>query len=116
MHDKAVKFQSRVTANWEKIPIVEGAVKAMDTEKIDKRVSRFIVVATDHGDVRVYQSSGLEEAFTHVEVGDSVRIEYLGLIQTKKGRAFRQFRAEVYGDAEATKKAKTRKPRATTEK
>lgn len=114
MSERKLKFQSRISANWDKVPIVEGRVTERGTETIDDKARPWINVLTAEGDVRVYQSAGLEEAFKVTAVGDMVRIEFLALLTTKKGQSFRQFRTQVWTDEETAQFATTaRKPRTT---
>lgn len=96
--ERQYKYKSRVTANWDRIPKVEGRVIDRGTMTIKDRPAQFIKVETADGEVTVFRSAGLDELFTACEVGDSVSIEYLGTVETSKGREFRQFRSSCWTD------------------
>lgn len=93
-----MKFQSKVTANWDRMERVEGRVIDRGESTIEDRVRPFILVTTEQGPVQVFQSAGLDDTFAQVELGDRISIEHLGTVQTSKGRTFRQFRTQVWID------------------
>jgi hypothetical protein len=101
MANRTYKYKSRVVANWDRIPKVEGRVIAKDSVKIENRVRPFMMVLTSDGEVQVFESAGLVDLFKSAELGDFVSIEFLATVETSKGRAFRQFRSMVWTDDDA---------------
>jgi len=102
MANRNYKYQSRVVANWDRIPVVEGRVLSRGSVKIDGKDREYLMVETTEGEVQVFTSAGLADLFAAVKVGFHVRVEFLALVQTKKDRTFRQFRASCWteeGDA-----------------
>ncbi len=99
--ERNYKFKSRYTANWDRIPKVEGRVIDRGTMTVADRQAQFIKVLTADGEVTVFKSAGLDELFGICEVGDFVSIEFLGLVETTKGREFRQFRSSCWTDESA---------------
>jgi hypothetical protein len=98
---RSVKYQSRIVANWDRTPLVEGRVLGFDKMTLDNKERPFMTVLTADGEVQVFESEGLKDAFGSAAVGDFVRFEFLALVETKAKRAFRQFRAQVWEDKAA---------------
>ena len=94
--ERQFKYRSRYTANWERIPKVEGVVLEKGRQKLKDRTASFLKVQAEDGEVTVFESAGLADLFKVAEIGDSVSIEYLGTVQTQAGRDFRQFRSAVW--------------------
>jgi hypothetical protein len=109
MGEKVIKYLSRIVANWDRVPLVEGRILEKGKAKIKDRDRGFIFVATDEGEVQVFESAGLEELFDAATVGDFCRIQYLATVATSNNRTFRQFRASLWSDPEAPP-LKARKP------
>lgn len=113
--DRTYKYKSRIVANWDRIPKVEGRVIELGSQKIDNRVSHFMKVETEDGEVTVFKSAGLEDLFNAATTGDFVSIEYLATVETQKGRPFRQFKSSCWTDesapAVAARKRRGRKPK-----
>lgn len=101
MTEKRIKFQNRITANWEKLDVVTGRVLMVDVADIKGKKRRFMDVKTADGDVQVFESAALEEAFKIASIGDFVRFENLGTVETSNNRTFRQFRVQVWEDPDA---------------
>lgn len=116
--DRLYKYKSRFTANWDRVPKVEGRVIDRGSLTIDKKDRPFLKVESSDGEVTVFQSAGLEDLFKAAAVGDFVSIEFLALVQTAKGRAFRQFRSSCWTDPDALPVSgkRGRKPKVTREK
>jgi hypothetical protein len=96
---KKVKFQS--TVDWtpiEKGARVEGVVieKPFKVEKLEDR--RVMLLATDHGKYRVYESFGLKEVFDGAELGDHVAIEFLGIKPLEGGHTLKLFNAQLWSE------------------
>lgn len=84
--------------NWdmEKHPVIEGVrgeekeVVFTDPKKKGKdakrKVRTFIIVDETIGAVNVWESGGLRDLFDQTEDGDTLRIEFLGLGDAKKGQ------------------------------
>lgn len=98
---RKMKFQSRITADWDRLPKVEGRVLAFDTMEVEGRHSRFALVDTEDGHVQVFESEGLKEGFATCAVGDFVSIEFLAMVETANKRRFRKFRIQVWEDPNA---------------
>jgi hypothetical protein len=113
--ERSVKFQSRIVANWDRQNIVEGRVLEFDKMLLDNKERPYMTVLTKDGEVQVFESEGLKDAFASASVGDFVRFEFLALVETKAKRAFRQFRAQVWdgkADGPVPKPTATKVPRA----
>jgi hypothetical protein len=98
---KAYKYKSRVVANWDRIPKVEGRVVEKGSVKIENKDRAYLLVNTDEGEVQVFHSAGLDDLFTASSLGDFVSIEFLAMVTTKKDRRFRQFRASCWTEEDA---------------
>lgn len=111
--ERQYKYRSRYTANWDRIPKVEGAILERGVQNINGRKAHFLKVQAEDGEVTVFESAGLADLFKVAEIGDTVSIEYLGTVQTQAGRDFRQFRSSVWteGDAAASAKRTVRRGR-----
>jgi hypothetical protein len=101
MAERVSLFKSKVTANWDRMKEVIGRVVEKGSELIEAKDRPFIVVETERGDVRVYETEGLKDLFAAVVPGVFVNIEHLGMVQTSKGHQFRQFRSEAWTDPDA---------------
>jgi len=80
--------------NWdvEKNPIVQGVrgeahevIMDAGTKK-ERKVRTIILMDDELGPVTVWESGGLRDMFDQTEDGDTVRIEFLGLGEAKKGQ------------------------------
>lgn len=96
MSERVSLYKSKVTANWDKMDRVTGRVVEKGQETIEGKVRPFLTVETERGDVRVYHTEGLSDLLTIAVPGTFVDIEHLGMVQTRKGNNFRQFRAEAW--------------------
>ena len=101
MSERISVYKSKVTANWDRMKEVIGRVVEKGSELIENKDRPFIVVETERGDVRVYETEGLKDLFAAVNPGLFVNIEHLGLVTTAKGHQFRQFRSEAWTDPDA---------------
>jgi len=99
--ERQYKYKSRYTANWDRVPLIEGRVTDRGSMSIEKRTRAYIKVETADGEVTVFESAGLADLFKAVAVGDFVMIEFLAVVPTKAGRTFRQFRASCWTEADA---------------
>lgn len=91
-----VKHMSTRTANWDLISLVAGRVESKAVEKIEEKDREVMVVATENGKYRVFESYALDEAFKAAEVGDGVILEHLGKVSIKGGKSLRDFRTVVF--------------------
>jgi hypothetical protein len=93
------KVRSEDVHDWDAIPLVEGVITHLDSQKIEDDVRRYMLVDTGEFVARVYETSALEEPFNQAVVGDHVRFEFLRMTQTKKaGRKFRRFSYRVWSE------------------
>jgi len=96
MSAKQFKYKSKITANWERIPKVEGRVFDKGVLEVDGKARPFIMVETETDQVQVFQSTGLDDLFKIAERGDRVSVEFLALVTTSKNRTMRQFRSSCW--------------------
>ncbi|HXK37158.1 MAG: hypothetical protein A2V70_19435 [Planctomycetes bacterium RBG_13_63_9] len=114
--ERQYKYQSRYTANWDRVPKVEGEVVDKGSLTVKGKRRPFLKVRAEDGEVTVFETAGLAELFAASDVGDQVSIEYLGTVETAKGHQFRQFRALCWSDSDgaepmAAPARRGRKPR-----
>jgi len=96
MSSKQFKYKSKITANWERIPKVEGRVFDRGVLSVEGKERPYLMVETETDQVQVFQSTGLDDLFKVVERGDRVSIEFLALVTTSKNRTMRQFRSSCW--------------------
>lgn len=113
--ERLYKYKSRVTANWDHIPKVEGRIIDKGSMTIKGKSRAYIKVDTEEGEVTVFASAGLDELFAASAVGDFTSIEYLATVVTAKGHSFRQFRSSCWSEPDAepinAPKRRGRKPK-----
>jgi hypothetical protein len=101
MPKEKVKFQSRITADWDAIPTLEGRNLGFGKLEVEGQTRRFMLLDTIDGEVTVFESEGLKEGFGACDLGDYIRINFMAMVETKGGRSFRKFRVKVWSDSEA---------------
>lgn len=91
------KTRSTVTVDFTKLPALVGRVVEKKVIPEDKHKRRMMVIDTGVSLCRVFESTGLKEAFDAAVKGDGISLIYLGLITLKKsGNRFKNFNAKVF--------------------
>jgi hypothetical protein len=113
--ERLYKYKSRVTANWDRIPKVEGRIIDKGSMTLKGKARPYLKVDTEDGEVTVFESAGLDDLFSAAGVGDFVSVEYLATVVTAKGHSFRQFRSSCWTEPDAepisAPKRRGRKPK-----
>ena len=90
------KFRTVDTIVWKDGMVVTGTIAELGSMEIEGNQRKFMIGDTGTALCRVFEAAGLEDAWEHATVGDSINIENHGLKPTKGGRSFRQFAVQVW--------------------
>lgn len=77
---------------WDKEEPLEGTYTTVETNKGQKGNSNLYTFKTDKGEIKAWGSTVLDDKMLGVPIGTYVRIEYEGLIKSKRGTEYHSYK------------------------
>lgn len=78
---------------WDGKEPIQGVYLAMKTN-VGKNKSNMYVLKTEDGQIGVWGSAVLDSKFEQIEKGSEVRVEFIGLAESKSGNEYKDYKVQ----------------------